>query len=58
MTTHGQKVEAMDAWTKHDGRYAVVALDNTGSKRFQSEICVSRRYSIKIVSRLEEHVWY
>ena len=54
----GQRVEAMDAWTKHDGRYAVVALANPDSKPFQTEICVRSNYAIRIVSRLEEHVWY
>ena len=54
----GHEVEAMDAWTKHDGRYAVVALGNAGSKPFQSEICVRSSYSIHIVSRLHEPFWY
>jgi hypothetical protein len=54
----GQKVEAVDAWTKHEGRYAVVALANSGSKPFQSELCVSSSYMIQIVSPLQEPFWH
>jgi hypothetical protein len=53
-----QKVEPVEAWTKHDGRYAVVALANPGAKPFQTEICVSSSYSIKIVGPLQEAFWY
>jgi hypothetical protein len=55
----GDEVEAMDAWTKHDGRFAVVVLGNPDSKQqFQTNICVRTKYALRIVSKLEEHVWY
>jgi len=52
------KVEAMDAWTKHDGRYAVVVLANPKHEPYQTQICVTSSYAVRIVSKLEEHVWY
>jgi hypothetical protein len=54
----GQKVIAMDAWTKHDGRYAVVALGNPGYKPFQKQLCVNSKYMVSIASRIEEAFWY
>jgi hypothetical protein len=54
----GDNVVAMDAWTKHDGRYAVVALANPSGKPFRTSLCVSSKYAVKIPSKLEEHVWY
>jgi hypothetical protein len=50
------EVRAVEAWTKHDGRFAVVALIQ--SEPFETKICVQSNYSLSIVSRLEEPFWY
>jgi hypothetical protein len=52
------EAEAMEAWTKHDGRHVVVELSNGDAKPFETHICVKSKYAVGIVSRLEEHVWY
>jgi hypothetical protein len=46
----------VDAWTKHDGRFAVVVLIQ--SEPFEQKLCVQSHYSLSIVSRLEEPFWY
>jgi hypothetical protein len=54
----GDKVEAMDAWTKHDGRYAVVALANPSGQKFDTKLCVSSKYSLHIPGGFAEAAWY
>ena len=49
-----------EAWTKHDGRYAVVELagyNSSDSTKFMTRICVVSKSSIKIVNPLQEDQW-
>jgi hypothetical protein len=55
---NGQEAKAMDAWIKHDGRYAVVALTNSGNGEFKSNLCVRNSYSVMIPGPLQEVFWY